>query len=49
MSKRETAKFKINRRHGCNHWGRAKSPLNKRDYRPGQHGQRRNKLSDFGQ
>lgn len=48
MSKRETAKFKINRRHGCNHWGRAKSPLNKRDYRPGQHGQRRNKLSDFG-
>ncbi len=49
MSKRATAKFKINRRHGCNHWGRAKSPLNKRDYRPGQHGQRRNKLSDFGQ
>lgn len=49
MSKRERAKFKINRRHGCNHWGRAKSPLNKRDYRPGQHGQRRNKLSDFGQ
>jgi small subunit ribosomal protein S4 len=48
MSKRATAKFKINRRHGCNHWGRAKSPLNKRDYRPGQHGQRRNKLSDFG-
>jgi small subunit ribosomal protein S4 len=29
-------------------WGRAKSPLNKRDYRPGQHGQRKNKLSDFG-
>lgn len=48
MSKRESAKLKINRRHGCNHWGRAKSPLNKRDYRPGQHGQRRNKLSDFG-
>lgn len=49
MTKRATAKLKINRRHGCNHWGRAKSPLNKRDYRPGQHGQRRNKLSDFGQ
>jgi small subunit ribosomal protein S4 len=48
MSKRENAKLKINRRHGCNHWGRAKSPLNKRDYRPGQHGQRRSKLSDFG-
>ena len=29
--------------------GRAKSPLNKREYGPGQHGQRRkNKLSDFG-
>ncbi|MBI3419166.1 MAG: 30S ribosomal protein S4, partial [Proteobacteria bacterium] len=49
MTKRLSAKFKLNRRHNCNHWGRAKSPLNKRDYRPGQHGQRRNKLSDFGQ
>lgn len=49
MTKRLSAKLKINRRHGCNHWGRAKSPLNKRDYRPGQHGQRRSKLSDFGQ
>ncbi|WP_295043917.1 30S ribosomal protein S4, partial [uncultured Paracoccus sp.] len=29
--------------------GRAKSPVNKREYGPGQHGQRRkNKLSDFG-
>jgi small subunit ribosomal protein S4 len=49
MTKRINAKYKLNRAHGCNHWGRAKSPLNKRDYRPGQHGQRRNKLSDFGQ
>jgi small subunit ribosomal protein S4 len=49
MTKRHPAKLKLNRAHGCNHWGRAKSPLNKRDYRPGQHGQRRNKLSDFGQ
>jgi small subunit ribosomal protein S4 len=49
MTKRANAKYKLNRAHGCNHWGRAKSPLNKRDYRPGQHGQRRNKLSDFGQ
>jgi small subunit ribosomal protein S4 len=49
MTKRIKAKLKLNRRHGCNHWGRAKSPLNRRDYRPGQHGQRRNKLSDFGQ
>jgi small subunit ribosomal protein S4 len=34
---------------GENIWGRAKSPVNKREYGPGQHGQRRkNKLSDFG-
>nr|WP_155045343.1 30S ribosomal protein S4 [Paracoccus shanxieyensis] len=34
---------------GENIWGRAKSPLNKREYGPGQHGQRRKgKLSDFG-
>ena len=29
-------------------WGRAKSPTNKREYGPGQHGQRRRKPSDFG-
>jgi small subunit ribosomal protein S4 len=30
-------------------WGRGKSPVNKRSYGPGQHGQRRNKkLSDYG-
>ena len=34
---------------GENIWGRPKSPVNKREYGPGQHGQRRkNKLSDFG-
>jgi small subunit ribosomal protein S4 len=49
MTKRLTAKLKINRAHGVNHWGRAKSPLNKREYKPGQHGQRRSKVSDFGQ
>lgn len=49
MTKRTAAKYKIDRRMGENIWGRAKSPLNKRDYGPGQHGQRRkNKLSDFG-
>lgn len=49
MTKRTSAKYKIDRRMGENIWGRAKSPLNKRDYGPGQHGQRRkNKLSDFG-
>ena len=49
MSKRHSAKYKIDRRMGENIWGRPKSPVNKREYGPGQHGQRRkNKLSDFG-
>jgi small subunit ribosomal protein S4 len=34
---------------GQNIWGRPKSPVNRREYGPGQHGQRRKgKLSDFG-
>ncbi|MEX2451956.1 MAG: 30S ribosomal protein S4 [Rhodospirillales bacterium] len=49
MSKRTQSKYKINRRLGVNLWGRPKSPINVREYRPGQHGQRRGKLSDFGQ
>jgi len=49
MSKRVQAKYKINRRLGVNLWGRPKSPVNKREYGPGQHGQRRKgKVSDFG-
>ncbi len=49
MSKRHTTKYKLDRRMGENIWGRPKSPFNKRDYAPGQHGQRRKgKLSDFG-
>jgi small subunit ribosomal protein S4 len=48
MSKRLSAKHKIDRRLGVNLWGRAKSPLNKREGGPGQHGQRRKKASDFG-
>jgi small subunit ribosomal protein S4 len=49
VTKRTSAKHKIDRRMGENIWGRAKSPLNRREYGPGQHGQRRkNKLSDFG-
>ena len=49
MTKRTSAKYKIDRRMGENIWGRPKSPVNKREYGPGQHGQRRkNKLSDFG-
>jgi small subunit ribosomal protein S4 len=49
MSKRISAKYKIDRRLGENIWGRPKSPLNARAYGPGQHGQRRKgKLSDYG-
>ena len=48
MSKREELKYKINRRLGVNLWGRANSPLNRREYGPGQHGQRRKKPSDYG-
>lgn len=49
MSKRQSAKYKIDRRVGENIWGRPKSPFNKRSYGPGEHGQRRKgKLSDFG-
>ncbi len=48
MTKRAESKYKINRRLGVNLWGRAKSPINKREYGPGQHGQRRKKPSDFG-
>ena len=49
MSKRHSAKYKLDRRMGENIWGRPKSPVNKREYGPGQHGQRRKgKMSDFG-
>ena len=48
MTKRVRSKYKINRRLGVNLWGRPKSSVNKREYPPGQHGQRRRKTSDFG-
>ena len=49
MSKRSPSKYKLDRRMGENVWGRPKSPVNRREYGPGQHGQRRKgKLSDFG-
>src|ERR1700739_3631482 len=49
MSKRINSKYKLDRRVGENLWGRPKSPVNKRSYGPGQHGQRRaKKLSDYG-
>ena len=50
MTKRIRAKHKIDRRLGENIWGRPKSPLNRRESRPGQHGERRvGKTSDYGQ
>jgi small subunit ribosomal protein S4 len=48
MSKRIEAKHKIDRRLGVNLWGRPKSPINKRESGPGQHGMRRKKATDFG-
>ena len=49
MTKRTSAKHKLDRRMGENIWGRPKSPVNRREYGPGEHGQRRrSKLSDFG-
>jgi len=49
VTKRTSAKYKIDRRLGENIWGRPKSPVNRREYGPGQHGQRRKgKMSDFG-
>src|SRR5215217_1774430 len=49
MTKRHEAKYKLDRRMGQNVWGRPKSPVNRREYGPGQHGQRRKgKLSDYG-
>ncbi len=49
MSRRHSAKYKIDRKVGENIWGRPKSPFNKRPTKPGQHGQgRRQKVSDYG-
>ncbi len=49
MTKRVEAKHNLDRRMGENIWCRPKSPVNRREYGPGQHGQRRKgKLSDFG-
>lgn len=47
MAKRPQAKHKIDRRLGVNLWGRAKSPFNKREYGPGQHGQNKKKPTDY--
>jgi small subunit ribosomal protein S4 len=46
--KRPQAKYKVDRRFGCNLWGRAKSPYNTRQSRPGMHGTARSKQTDYG-
>jgi small subunit ribosomal protein S4 len=48
MSKRIAAKHKIDRRLGVNLWGRSKSPLNERNYAPGEHGSNKKKPTDYG-
>ena len=49
MTKRLNAKHKIDRRLGCNLWGRPRSPFNKRNTKPGQHGAAiKRKPSDYG-
>ena len=49
MSKRLETKHKLDRRYGVNTWGRAKSPVNKRKYKPGQHGPTgHSKRTDYG-
>ena len=49
MSKRIQAKHKIDRHLRLNLWGRPKSPVNRRDYGPGQHGNaRKRRPSNFG-
>ena len=48
VTKRTSAKYKLDRRMGENVFGRPKSPVNRREYGPGQHGQRRkSKVSDY--
>jgi len=41
VTKRTSAKYKLDRRMGENVFGRPKSPVNRREYGPGPHGKRR--------
>lgn len=45
--KRLDAKHKFSRRIGANLWGQGKSPVNKRNYAAGQHGQKGGKKSNY--
>ena len=47
MSTRKEAKYKIDRQLGVNLWGRPKSPYNRRETRPGEHGQKNRKPSNY--
>lgn len=47
MTKRIQAKGKVCRRLGVNLWGRAKDPLARKNYAPGEHGQKRRKMSGY--
>ncbi|MFV9927030.1 MAG: 30S ribosomal protein S4 [Candidatus Midichloria sp.] len=49
MSKRNNRKFGISRRLGVNLWGKAKDPVNTRNFAPGMHGTKSHKLTDYGQ
>ena len=46
--KRLESKHKFSRRIGASLWGQAKSPVNRRNYGPGQHGQKGSKKSNYG-
>ena len=48
MSKRLSAKYKIERRFGVSLWGRDKSPVKKRPYSPGSQSARSKKTTDYG-
>ena len=44
-----SAKKKVERRYMSNLWGNPNSSFAKREYAPGQHGQRRKKQTDYGE
>ena len=47
MSTRKEPKYKVDRQLSANLWGRPKSPYNKRETRPGEHGQKNRKPSNY--
>ena len=49
MTKRHNTKYKIDRRLGVNLWRRPKSPFNRRNSKPGQHGVQGKRKKLFGE